>query len=512
MALVGSAEYLVEATGVQESAQSLQVFAENVNISMENASAATEAASASAGKSVIAYAALGAAIGVVFVDFIRASGVMSTLSSAFGAVIGAIADTILIAFVPQLLRLLGVFQDLQPEVEALTEDFEDLDPVIQDMVIGFGALAIGLGLIAAGVHPIGALILAMAGLFFGLVALQTALDNAGISFGTLLGFLEDVRQGIQDLFIGTLQARLSEAQGHLDDFVTFWQERFGEINEGLAGFAHEAQVAFGQVAGFFIQFGIDMALGAAGIVGGLQDAWGGLAGWFGDLWRNIEIATSVAWATIANTFRSAWDGIVGFFQGFINALIGPLETFVNTFIDGINLLIAGLNAISFGVAAIPAIPHLDLGDGGGQVAPPPEGGEALGNIFSAPTVALIGEAGAEAVVPLTRPIPPFVLAPVLQAALAQAPPDLVTALSPVAAEATSLELGGEVLRTGAAIVHRGEQFLGAEGRASGGLTLKMTNYFSFAGGARGGADVRADLDESMDRAAERLMTKLRRRG
>ncbi|MEE9196955.1 MAG: hypothetical protein V3U45_02315 [bacterium] len=488
MVLIGSAEYLVEASGVQETAQSLQVFAENVQVSMEGATTATEAASKSAGASVIAYAALGAAIGVVFVDFIRSSSVMSTLTSAFGAVVGAIADTILIAFVPGLVGILNALVALRPKIEKLVErlqdnlgpafdataiaagavgdSFNDLDTDTQDLTVSIGFLAAGFALIALGRPVLGAT----------LVLTAFALNLEGIN-ETITSSGEQLAQLSHDF-----QTFLANAPSALaGDFAKI----AGMFND----FFHDVQAAAGQ-------FSIDILLALLPSIVSIQLAWGDLVKWFEDLWDAIGLAASLAWSGITTTFTGAWDGIVGFFQGFIDQLTGPLETFVNAFIDGINLLIAGLNAISLGVAAIPAIPHIELGGGGQPLILDPglRGGEAAGGITRGPTTRLIGEAGQEALIPLDR-LHDFL------------PPPEVT----VHVELPSLDAGGEVIRSGAAIVHRGEQFLGGGGRASGGLTLNMTNYFSFAGGARGGADIRADLDRSMDRAAERFMTKVRRR-
>lgn len=350
-------------------------------------------------KSIVAYAALGAAIGVVFTSLLRSSAVITTLSSAFLAVFGALVDTILVRFVPAIVGAIPVIQDLG-------DAFGGLDPLIQDLILGIGGLVGGILLIPA--HPILGLIAAIAGLF------------------TLARPFEAFWKGVHDALLPVYDA-IVNVDVAIEQFLS---DTIGApAEQALRDFAHTFQV-----------WAADLAFGAALFVIDVQNAWGGLVDWFGDLWDDIGLAASVTWAAITNTFTRAWDDIVGFFQGFIDALTGPLETFLNAFIDGINLLIAGLNAISLGVAAIPAIPHVDLGADGGGAEEMPRAGEtwaeffnrharhghprgspghmgAAGGIFTHPTNVLLGEAGPEALIPLTGPIAPALLAPIFQAAM-----------------------------------------------------------------------------------------------
>lgn len=92
----------------------------------------------------------------------------------------------------------------------------------------------------------------------------------------------------------------------------------------------------------------------------------------------------------------AWEGVKTTFKGVFDSLWAIVKTPLNLIIDGVNQLIEGLNSInidipdwvpglgnkSFGIS-IPRIPKL-----------------ARGGIVDSPTVAMIGEAGKEAVIPL----------------------------------------------------------------------------------------------------------------
>ena len=91
------------------------------------------------------------------------------------------------------------------------------------------------------------------------------------------------------------------------------------------------------------------------------------------LWQNCE--------GFRNFFTGMWDGFVGVVKGAVNGIIG----FLNTLIKAINLVGDGLGFISGGALhfEIGKIPYL-----------------AKGGVVDRPTLAMIGEAGKEAVMPL----------------------------------------------------------------------------------------------------------------
>jgi hypothetical protein len=89
----------------------------------------------------------------------------------------------------------------------------------------------------------------------------------------------------------------------------------------------------------------------------------------------------------------------------VNGIIGVFETFANSWIKVINVIIKGYNALPL-LPDIGYINEIKLGRLGGNETTP-GGGLAIpkmaeGGIVNSPTLALIGEAGPEAVVPLDR--------------------------------------------------------------------------------------------------------------
>jgi phage-related protein len=105
-------------------------------------------------------------------------------------------------------------------------------------------------------------------------------------------------------------------------------------------------------------------------------------------------------------FQDTFGGLETFFYGIINGMIGMWEGFANAIINGVNFVIRALNRIQvkapqwvtdltgmtsfgFNIAELPniALPRIALAQGG---------------IVTGPTSALIGEAGPEAVIPLSK--------------------------------------------------------------------------------------------------------------
>ena len=130
-----------------------------------------------------------------------------------------------------------------------------------------------------------------------------------------------------------------------------------------------------------------VASGATGLAGAI---WENIKGFAKSLWNDLQdIKDAVVnigegllgW--IKSGITAAGEGIAGVLKGAVNVVIGAL----NTAISGINKSIDLLNKVNpfDDVPHIPSIPKL-----------------ATGGIVTRPTLALVGEAGPEAVIPLNR--------------------------------------------------------------------------------------------------------------
>lgn len=123
----------------------------------------------------------------------------------------------------------------------------------------------------------------------------------------------------------------------------------------------------------------------------IKDKWKGASEFFSNLFTNSLNGIKSAWATIKGFFADLWKVVANLGISALNGVLGGLESMINFAIAGLNTLIKLINKIpgvkipTFGNVSIPKIPAM-----------------AEGGIVTKPTTALIGEAGPEAVVPLSK--------------------------------------------------------------------------------------------------------------
>jgi hypothetical protein len=191
---------------------------------------------------------------------------------------------------------------------------------------------------------------------------------------------------------------------------------------------NSATVAWEAISGFFVGIWTTISGAFTGAVEGIKaflsgawsaiegvatGAWEGIKGFFVGIWEGISGAftraidglkglLSGAWDTITKAVENAWKGIEGImtgiwttveraFKGGLNAIIGLLNNAID-FINGIQIEVPSVNILGWetpsftiGLPDIPKVPYL-----------------AAGGIVTGPTLAMIGESGPEAVVPLSR--------------------------------------------------------------------------------------------------------------
>lgn len=133
----------------------------------------------------------------------------------------------------------------------------------------------------------------------------------------------------------------------------------------------------------------------------VTNALSNVASWFGNIFTSAYNAVKNAFSSIGSFFSGVWStvknifvnagqmvgsAVGGAFKGAVNAVLGTIENIVNGFINMINGVIGVINAL----------PGVSLGYINGISLPR----LARGGIVDSPTIAMIGEAGKEAVVPL----------------------------------------------------------------------------------------------------------------
>lgn len=93
-------------------------------------------------------------------------------------------------------------------------------------------------------------------------------------------------------------------------------------------------------------------------------------------------------------WKKAWNGVKDIFKNIIDGLVSIFKFPINLIIDGINAFISGLNKVK--------VPDWVPVVGGKGINIPKIPKLARGGIIDSPTIAMVGEAGKEAVMPLER--------------------------------------------------------------------------------------------------------------
>lgn len=129
-----------------------------------------------------------------------------------------------------------------------------------------------------------------------------------------------------------------------------------------------------------------LVIGVIGsIVASISDSFGSVIGILGGI---VDFITGI----FTGNWRKAWNGIKDVFKNAVDGLVGIFKFPINLIIDGINAFISGLNKIK--------IPDWVPAVGGKGINIPKIPKLARGGIIDEPTLAVVGEAGKEAVMPL----------------------------------------------------------------------------------------------------------------
>ena len=258
----------------------------------------------------------------------------------------------------------------------------------------------------------------------------------------ILEILHAIFDPIVDWFSEKFQSAYDAITTIFSDIGSWFADRYNDIKNALTSvgdwFSRKFKQAYDGIVNTFQNIGqwfadryndIKNALQSVGnwFMQKFQEAWNGLttifsglgswfgqrwsdvtsvlsnvADWFGNIFGQAYSAVQNAFSSIGSFFSGIWDtvqsifvnagqavgdAVGGAFSGAVNAVLGTIENIVNGFIDMINDAISVINRLplpfSLGYIGNVYLPRL-----------------ARGGIVDSPTVAMIGEAGKEAVVPL----------------------------------------------------------------------------------------------------------------
>ena len=138
---------------------------------------------------------------------------------------------------------------------------------------------------------------------------------------------------------------------------------------------------------------------------GIKTAWAGVTGFFSGVWNGITGVFSNVSGWFSSTFGAAYSaittafsGLKSFFSGVWDGITGAFRTAINFIIKGVNTLIRGLNHIHFDFPDwVPGVGGKGFGINIGEIPLLAKGG-----VIDEATLAMLGEHGKEAVVPLER--------------------------------------------------------------------------------------------------------------
>jgi phage-related protein len=194
-------------------------------------------------------------------------------------------------------------------------------------------------------------------------------------------------------------------------FRTFVEQVFPQVQEAIGHFVAVVQAAwrlFGddilQVVGAVwsqVQVVIQTAVGIIENV--IKVVLAVINGDWGKAWDALKAIVSVAWEGVKATIGNALTAITGVLGG-AGALIGRAASGMwdgikSAFTSAVNFIIRGWNRIEF---KIPGFKVGPIGYDGFTLGVPDIPLLAAGGIVTSPTLAVIGEAGPEAVIPLSH--------------------------------------------------------------------------------------------------------------
>ena len=293
--------------------------------------------------------------------------------------------------VEQLTRVLA------PTLEYIGEVFRVLFNTVADI---FGGIAD----FVKGVYDIitGILTSDMSKIFDGFTETGDAIMNI---LSTLLTALLDltvaVLKVIWDTIVAIFQAIWDGIVAIFTPIGEWFAERWNDITTVLADvakwFGDMFQKAWNALTNIFSSIGTWFGERWNDVTTALSN----VATWFGNIFRSAFDAVKNAFSSIGSFFSGVWEtvksifvnagqtvgnAVGGAFKGAVNAVLGTIENVVNGFVGMINGVIGMINKISgvsLGSIGYVSLPRL-----------------ARGGIVDSPTVAMIGEAGKEVVMPL----------------------------------------------------------------------------------------------------------------
>ena len=212
----------------------------------------------------------------------------------------------------------------------------------------------------------------------------------------------NIFSGIGEWFSGVFQGAWDAIVNIFTPIGSWFGQRWADVTSALANigtwFTDMFQKAWTGLTNIFSKLGSWFGERWADVTNALSS----VSNWFGEMFTNAYNAVKDAFSSIGDFFSGVWDtvksifvnagqmvgeAVGGAFKSAVNAVLGTIENVVNGFIgmiNGVLDVVRNLPGLGWvGSVSTVSLPRL-----------------ARGGIVDSPTIAMIGEAGKEAVVPL----------------------------------------------------------------------------------------------------------------
>ncbi|VJQ47226.1 TMP repeat family [Streptococcus pneumoniae] len=212
----------------------------------------------------------------------------------------------------------------------------------------------------------------------------------------------NIFSGIGEWFSGVFQGAWDAIVNIFTPIGSWFGQRWVDVTSALANigawFTDMFQKAWTGLTNIFSKLGSWFGERWADVTNALSS----VSNWFGEMFTNAYNAVKDAFSSIGDFFKGVWDtvksifvnagqmvgeAVGGAFKSAVNAVLGTIENVVNGFIGMINGVLGVVRNLPglgwVGSVSTVSLPRL-----------------ARGGIVDSPTIAMIGEAGKEAVVPL----------------------------------------------------------------------------------------------------------------
>lgn len=232
-------------------------------------------------------------------------------------------------------------------------------------------------------------------------AITTIFSDIGLWFADRYSDIKNALTSVGDWFSQKFKQAYDGIVNTFQNIGQWFADRYNDIKNALQSvgnwFTQKFQEAWNGLTTTFSGLGSWFGQRWSDVTSVLSN----VADWFGNIFGQAYSAVQNAFSSIGSFFSGIWDtvqsifvnagqavgdAVGGAFSGAVNAVLETIEDVVNSFIDMINGVIGIINKL----------PGVSLGYIGNVYLPR----LARGGIVDSPTVAMIGEAGKEAVVPL----------------------------------------------------------------------------------------------------------------